>query len=229
MKPRKKIWEFIDNGDVEKLLHKAAVLHGHYCPGLALGVKGSYELVKRLDLRSDGMEDVLAVVETNNCSSDGVQFVTGCSFGNNSLIFRDLGKTAFTLTDRDEEGLRARVRNDASEHWNDKVNDFSDLFEKVVTKREGDGEDKEKLLTISEKASIAVIHTDPDKIFEFEEAEVEIPEYAPIHESYICDECGEKVMATRTIERDGHVFCLDCSSSDYSELTGFGITKVSDN
>ncbi|MFW6041124.1 MAG: FmdE family protein [Thermoplasmatota archaeon] len=229
MKPREKIWSFIDKGDVEGLLHRAAVLHGHYCSGLALGVKGSYELVKRMGLRSEGMEDVLAVVETNNCASDGVQFVTGCSFGNNSLIFRDLGKTAFTLTDRNGNGLRARVKKDASEHWNDKVEDFSDLFEKVVTKREGDEEDKEKLLTLSEKASIAVVHTEPDKIFEFKKVEIKIPEYAPIHESYICDECGEKVMATRTVERDGNIFCLSCSEDGYSELNGFGIHKAGDN
>lgn len=225
MDPRNEIWKLIDEEDVEGLLHKAAVLHGHYCPGLALGVKGSYELVKRMNLRSEGMEDVLAVVETNNCASDGVQFVTGCTFGNNSLIFRDLGKTAFTLTDREGNGLRLRVKNDASEHWDEEVEDFSDLFEKVVTEREGNDEDKEKLLSLSEKASIAVVHTEPDKIFDFEEVKVEIPEYAPIHESYICDGCGEKVMATRTVEKDGEVLCLDCSDSDHSELTGFGIME----
>jgi len=229
MKTRKEIWEIIDNGDVESLLHRAAVLHGHYCPGLALGVKGSYELVKRMGLRSDGMEDILVIVETNNCSSDGVQFVTGCTFGNNSLIFKDIGKTAFTLTDRDGNGLRARVKNDASEHLNDKVEDFSELFEKVVTKREGDEDDKEKLLTLSEKASIAVVYTDPDKIFEFEEVEVDIPEYAPIHESYVCRGCAEKVMASRTVERDGNIFCLSCLGEGHLELTGFGIHKAGDN
>ncbi len=226
MEPRKEIWELIEKGKVEELLHRAAVLHGHYCPGLALGVKGSYELVKRLNLKSDGMEDVLAIVETNNCSTDGVQFVTGCSFGNNSLIFRDLGKTAFTLSDRGGNSLRARVVNDASGHWEEKVEDFSGLFEKVVEKREGDEDDKEKLMDVSEKASVAVIHTDSEKIFDFEKVELDIPDYAPIHESHICDQCGEKVMATRTVERDADVLCLSCADEGYSELTGYGIQGV---
>ncbi len=229
MNPRREIWKLIEKRDVVELLHRSAVLHGHYCPGLALGVKGSYELVKRLGLRSEGMEDVLAVVETNNCASDGVQFVIGCSLGNNSLVFKDLGKTAFTLTERDGKGLRARVKNEASEQWSEKVEDFSNIFKKVVTKRAGDKEDKVKLLSLSEKASMVVVHTDPDKIFEFEEAQVKIPEYAPIHDSHICSECGEKVMATRTVEKDGNIFCLSCSDGGYSELTGFGIQKVGDN
>ncbi|MFO7793038.1 MAG: FmdE family protein [Candidatus Saliniplasma sp.] len=223
MEPRKKVWKLIDEDDLEELLHNAAVLHGHYCPGLALGVKGSFELVKRMGLKSDGMEDILAIVETNNCASDGVQFVTGCTFGNNSLIFKDLGKTAFTLTDRDGNGLRVRVKNDASEYWNEKIDDYSELFEKVVSEREGNEKDKEELMNLSEKASLAVIHTEPNKIFEFEKMEVCIPEYAPIHDSYICSVCGEKVMATRTVEVDGDVLCLECSDSDHSELTGFGI------
>ncbi|MBS3781282.1 MAG: TraR/DksA C4-type zinc finger protein [Candidatus Thermoplasmatota archaeon] len=225
MDPRRDIWDLIDRGDVEELLHRAAVLHGHYCPGLALGVKGGYELVKRLDLKSEGMEDVLAVVETNNCASDGVQFVTGCSFGNNSLIFKDLGKTAFTLSDRDGKGLRARVVNKASEYWEEKAEEFSDLYEKVVDKREGDEEDKEELMSTSEKASLAVINTDVGKIFDFEDVEIKIPDYAPIHDSYICDICGEKVMATRTVKKDGEIYCLECAEEGYSKLTGYGIER----
>ncbi|MFW6048003.1 MAG: FmdE family protein [Candidatus Natronoplasma sp.] len=225
MNPRKYIWDLIEKGDVEELLHEAAVLHGHYCPGLALGVKGSYELVKRLDMKSEGMEDVLAIVETNNCASDGVQFVTGCSFGNNSLIFRDLGKTAFTLTDRDSKGLRARVVENASKHWEEKVEEFSELYDKVVDRREGDEEDKEELMSASEKASLAVIGTDVEKIFDIEDVEIEIPDYAPMHDSYICDICGEKVMATRTVEDEGKIYCLECAGEGYSELTGYGIER----
>ncbi|MFP4001350.1 MAG: FmdE family protein [Thermoplasmata archaeon] len=225
MNPRKDIWDLIEKGDVEELLHEAAVLHGHYCPGLALGVKGSYELVKRLDLKSEGMEDVLAIVETNNCASDGVQFITGCSFGNNSLIFRDLGKTAFTLTARDGKGLRARVVENASEHWEEKVEEFSELYDKVVDRREGDEEDKEELMSASEKASLAVIDTDVKKIFDFEEVEIEIPDYAPMHDSYVCDQCGEKVMATRTVEDEGKIYCLECAGEGYSKLTGYGIER----
>jgi len=111
--PRTEIWNMIEDEDLHSLLDKAAILHGHYCPGLALGVKASYTALKEIDAKPEGMEEILAIVETNNCSSDGIQLITGCSFGNNSLIFRDLGKTAVTLTKRDGEGIRLVTRQDA--------------------------------------------------------------------------------------------------------------------
>ncbi|MCL4502615.1 MAG: FmdE family protein [Deltaproteobacteria bacterium] len=40
---------------------------------------------------------MVAIVECNNCFTDGIQAVTGCTFGNNALIFQDLGKTAVTV------------------------------------------------------------------------------------------------------------------------------------
>ena len=91
--PRIDMHKHILQKDTETLLLKAGQLHGHYCPGLAMGVMAASFAMNELKTKSDGMEDVLAITETNNCFSDGVQFVTGCSFGNNSLIFKDLGKT----------------------------------------------------------------------------------------------------------------------------------------
>ena len=52
------------------------------------------------------MEELIAIVETNNCFSDGVQVVTGCTFGNNGLIYKDLGKTAVTVAKRDGTAIR---------------------------------------------------------------------------------------------------------------------------
>ncbi|MFP4050770.1 MAG: FmdE family protein [Thermoplasmata archaeon] len=221
--PRKEIWNLIRKDDLDTLLDKAAVLHGHYCPGLAVGVRAAYTAVKKMDVEPEGMEDVLAIMETNNCASDGVQFVTGCTFGNNSLIFRDLGKTAVTLTKRDGTGIRLVSKPDAGEEWSDEFPEYSELFEKVVTNREGDEEDHKKFNRLAKKVSHHVVNIPTEDLFKIEEVEVNIPEYAPIHESHICDDCGESVMATRTVNDDDEVVCLECSESDYRELTGFGI------
>lgn len=47
--------------------------------------------------QSDGMEELIAVVEIDACFADGIQAVSGCTLGNNSLIYRDLGRTAVTF------------------------------------------------------------------------------------------------------------------------------------
>ena len=110
--PRQEIEEAIAAGDLSKLLRMNGMLHGHFCPFSAMGVKAAVRAVRELGVKSTGMEEVVAIVETNNCFSDGVQFVTGCSFGNNALIYRDYGKTAFTLAKRTGGAVRISVRAD---------------------------------------------------------------------------------------------------------------------
>ncbi len=67
--------------------------------------------VNRLGFNGSIDEEILAVVETNNCFTDGVQVATGCTLGNNSLVYLDLGgKTALTLVKRGEwEGVRIYI------------------------------------------------------------------------------------------------------------------------
>src|SRR6056297_1952335 len=91
--PRYRINNLIKYQNLHDLLLKAGELHGHYCPYLALGVMAAADAVKKLAADTDGMEDLLAVVETNSCFSDGIQAAAGTTFGNNALIYRDFGET----------------------------------------------------------------------------------------------------------------------------------------
>ena len=95
--PRDEIEKAVAAGNLPRLLAISGMLHGHFCPFSALGVKAGARAMKDLQATSAGMEELVAIVETNNCFSDGIQIVTGCTFGNNSLIYKDFGKTAFTL------------------------------------------------------------------------------------------------------------------------------------
>ena len=221
--PREKLWRKIRNRDMVDILNSAAELHGHYCPGLSLGVNAGVTAISEKGLKHEGMEDVLAVVETNNCFSDGIQYTTGCSFGNNSLIFRDFGKTAFTLTDRSGEGIRITVRKDAGKNWEDEFPEYKKLFEKVVEERNENEEAERRFMEVGKKVSKYIVEVDPDKIFNIEKVKIDLPNYAPIHESKICSKCSESVMETRTVEKDDKIFCLECGEADYYELTGFGM------
>ena len=65
-----------------------------------MGVMAATLPIQKIRELSDGMEDLITIAETNNCLSDGIQFVTGCTLGNNALIFKDLGKNAFRTIKR---------------------------------------------------------------------------------------------------------------------------------
>ena len=90
--PRRILQKLLLSGNIEQLLELAGMLHGHYCPGLTLGVKAVEAAFGRLGITDNtGMEEIMAVIEGNSCMADGIQFASGCTLGNNALAYKDLG------------------------------------------------------------------------------------------------------------------------------------------
>jgi tRNA-Thr(GGU) m(6)t(6)A37 methyltransferase TsaA len=224
--PRVSIFKQIMAGDTEKLLLEAGKMHGHYCPGLAMGVMAATYAVQQIGTDSDGLEDLLAIVETNNCLADGVQLVTGCSFGNNSLIFYDVGKTAVTLTKRDGKGIRVISRPESQEYIRESFPDFDNYYQKVVKQKNRDPE----VVAVYQKSGVerafGTLKLDFNRLFDAKWVKVNIPEYAPSYGDEICSRCGESVMAARVSEYEGGNVCLPCSGKDLPVLDGHGIHQA---
>jgi formylmethanofuran dehydrogenase subunit E len=221
--PRKFIMSNIWAGKTDKLMLDAAQIHGHFCPGLAMGVMMATKAMQLIRGNSDGLEDLIAIVETNNCISDGIQFVTGCTFGNNALIFKDYGKVAFTLSKRDGKGVRISSRPNAKTYMQEAHPLFSDSYDKVVGQQRHDDEAISEFKKQGIKKAFATLSLDFDKLFKIENVDVELPDYAPSHDSIICDLCKEPIMATRIIEKENKSFCLPCACEKGRGLTGAGI------
>ncbi len=99
--------------DRKELLEKAVDFHGHLCPGLLIGFRAALLGLKTLDGKRSEDEELVAIVENDSCAVDGIQSVTGCTFGKGNLIFRDYGKQVFTLADRSNgRGIRLSFRGD---------------------------------------------------------------------------------------------------------------------
>jgi formylmethanofuran dehydrogenase subunit E len=225
--PRIEINELIQNNDYDKLLIKAAQIHGHYCPGLAMGVMAGTYAIQKFNVKSDGLEDLLAIVETNNCFSDGIQFVTACTFGNNSLIFRDYGKTAFTLIQRGKSGIKISVKKDAKKSMQKISPEFSQSYEIVVKNKKHSDSETQRFKKLGLEKAFAILNLDITDIFKIEDTETVLPEYAPSHESIICELCGENVMEIRIINKNSQQLCIPCGEGNYFQLDGSGILQIS--
>jgi formylmethanofuran dehydrogenase subunit E len=223
--PRKDVEKAIADGDLQRLLMISGTLHGHYCPGLAYGVRAAFRAVTDLGVSSKGMEEVVAIVESNNCFADGVQFVTGCSFANNALIFRDVGKTAVTLARRTGDGVRVVV-NMERESLARREPEAMALFQKLIVDREGNEEDRNRLMRLWRQASFNTLKVPDDELLKVQKVTIEPPAYARIYASVTCSVCGESVMEPRIRMKDGQSVCLPCSGQEYYELTGNGICVV---
>jgi formylmethanofuran dehydrogenase subunit E len=222
---RQAIEAMIRGDDLEGLLRQAELIHGHLCPFVSLGVKAAQFAMKRLDRPHTGMEEVVAIVECNNCFTDGIQVVTGCTFGNNALIYRDLGKTAVTVARREDgAALRLAVQPDYRERLFEKYPAAGPLFEKVVVKRQASHEDLHRFQHVWQGMAKRELPVPLEEQLTVQELTIVVPEYARIYPSVICQGCGEAVMEPKARLKDGRPICLACAGAEFGLLTGQGIS-----
>lgn len=226
--PRAAVERAIRNRDREALLRRAGTVHGHYCPSLAAGVMAGVHAMRELSATSAGTENLLAVVETNSCFVDGVQFVTGCTVGNGALIYRDVGKTAMTLVSREapDDGVRIRVTEPEPVANRDHP-EASEPFETVAADRTGTPGDRERLGERRREAAFDLIDRPVSDLCAVETGvTVDLPDEAPAYEDATCADCGESVAAQKTVERDGVPCCRDCTGASVPQFDGRGLSRV---
>ena len=222
--PRQEIEHALAAGNMHRLLEISGLLHGHFCPGSAMGVKAASRAVHELNVSSTGMEEVIAIVETNNCFSDGVQIVTGCSFGNNALIFRDYGKMAFTLAKRTGEGIRILALSNRARE--ERTTEINELWQRVVVERCGSDAESEQLTKLWKELSFRILDIPDEEILDIKKVNIDVPSYAQIFASVKCSVCGEDVMEPRSRIKAGKPVCLPCSGFAYYQLAGDGISTI---
>lgn len=223
---RLEIENLIEVEDLPGLLKKTGELHGHHCSYSAYGVVAGLYGITKMGITNTGMEEIVAIVETNNCFADGIQMVTGCSFGNNSLIYRDYGKTAVTLiSKRDGKAIRLVLDPEFEDSREQEYPEAFELFHKLVARREqGTPDDFARLMELFAQMSFEELNVPVEKMFRIEEVHVEIPAFAPIFDSVKCAKCGESVMKTRVVEKDGQPYCIPCADESFFELNGSGMS-----
>lgn len=83
-----------------ELWNKCVEFHGHECPGLAIGFRASQVAIKEMGLKFSSDEELVCITESKTCAVDGVQVITGCTFGKSNLIYKETGEMAFSFFDR---------------------------------------------------------------------------------------------------------------------------------
>ncbi len=168
--------------ETKELMDKAIEFHGHSCPGLAIGVMAAkYVLDHESTFSVD--EELVAIVENNNCSVDGLQALLGTTSGKGNLVFKDFGKNSYTFLNRKTNtAVRLAIK--------------ETLFANKELSRE-------ELIDY-------LLNSRVEDIFDIKRDSIPVPEYAQIGESIICYDCGEPTMDTRAREHEGVKLCIPC-------------------
>jgi len=201
----------MDPKNVDKsMIRNAIQFHGHQCPGLAIGIRVSEVVLRELGKPARD-EEMVAIVETDSCSVDAIQVLTGCTFGKGNLKYNDFGKPVFTFMNRENnKAVRISINKDASEMDEGHL----DLFAKVRNKTASEAE-RELFTQKHIKKSNEILDLPEEKLLIIEHVEPEPVQKARIHESLDCVVCNEPVMETRVKLLNGKAHCIPC----FEELT----------
>jgi len=197
-----KAQEILDSEDFKR----CAAFHGHICPGLSIGFRAARAAMDRLQEKRAEDEEVIAVVETDACSADAVQVLTGCTFGKGNFIHRDHGKMALTLLSRRTgRGVRVAMKPDAfkpdAEH--------AALIQKVM-RGKATAAEHQRFEQLHFKRTCAILEAPVDRLFSVSAVEMELPARARIEPSVPCARCGEPTMPSKMEMVCGQKVCRGC-------------------
>ncbi len=180
--------------------------HGHMCPGLAMGIRAAEVALAEIGPHSVD-EEVVAIVETDMCGVDAVQFLTGCTFGKGNLVHRDHGKNVYTFIRR-SDGRAVRVSTRPSAFGPPDI-ERDALFERM---RSGTAtaDDEQRLDDLMRERSERLLGAPLDELYDVREVEVAMPATARVHQSVDCAACGEATMETRVRRLEGRGLCPPC-------------------
>jgi formylmethanofuran dehydrogenase subunit E len=189
----------------KELIEKTIAFHGHSCPGLIIGIRAAELALKKLGDVEE--KDLVAVVETDMCGVDAIQFLTGCTLGKGNLIHKDYGKMAFSFYDRSRNvGFRAVLRQDIS---GDVGSELRSLMKKVEDGTANE-EQHNRLHKLRSELQERYMNADLEEVFIVTEPRLPVPKPARILLSLQCEACGEMTMESRTRRFGGKTLCLPC-------------------
>ena len=147
-----------------ELIQKTIDFHGHWCPGLAMGIRAAEWALNEMGKAGD--EEIVALVETDMCGVDAIQYLTGCTFGKGNLIHQDLGKNAFSFyRRRDGKAARLLARNlDLGEDSKDMARLHIKMRQKGLTP-----EEEAAVKELRAKRSKFIMEAEFGQIFELKE------------------------------------------------------------
>ncbi|HUZ45177.1 MAG TPA: FmdE family protein [Terriglobia bacterium] len=185
-------------------------LHGHKCPAMPLGLRAGATAMNKMGISRTGDSEWLALVELGDnhcatCFADGIQMITGCTFGKGNIHKLNYGKWGLTLIDKKRKKAVRVVPRAKVMLANKKTEFFQNYRMKGVPPTKVPVEVVEPLVD-------NVMNAPEDQLFQISEI-FDYPYHEPHHSfsSFVCEECGEMVVEEYGRLKNGKKVCIPCA------------------
>jgi len=195
--------------DPKDYFEAGVVLHGHECPAMPMGLRVGAAAMNKLgaERAQDGQLVALVEIGDNHCATcfaDGVQMITGCTFGKGNIQKLHYGKWGVTLIDK-KSGRAVRVTPKAETMAANKKTDFFQKYRmKGILASQVPAEVIEPLIE-------RVMNAPENDLLRVGEV-VERKWEEPVHsfDSFVCDACGEMTVEPYGRIRGDKKVCIPC-------------------
>ncbi len=198
--------------DPKEFLEAGQQLHGHKCPAMPLGLRAGAAAMNKLGVERSQDGQLLAILELGeghcaHCFADGIQMITGCTFGKGNIQQLGYGKFGLTLVER-ATGRAVRVVPKAEAQAATKQTPFfKEYREKGIPASQVPPDVVaplvEKVMNAPDEAILKV-----GEVFEHP-----LPRKSEAFASFVCERCGDMV-----VEKYGRVVgaqrvCIPCQEA----------------
>ena len=187
-------------------IDRTVEFHGHMCPGLAIGIRAAEVALAEIGANTTERA-VVAIVESDMCGVDAIQFLTGCTFGKGNLVHHDHGKVVFTFLRRsDGKAIRISMRPGAM--GNDDP-ERRELFAKVKGQLATAAESR-RFWSLQAQGAARILAAPFEELYEVREVNVEPPPHGRSITLVECERCGEPTLETRIGQSGRRELCPPC-------------------
>ena len=190
----------------------ALVLHGHKCPAMPLGLRAGAAAMNALGVGRASDGQLLAALELGEdhcgtCYADGVQMITGCTFGKGNITRLGYGKWGLTLTDV-SAGRAVRVTPTAETMLASQQSEF------ITGYRRKGVPASQVPAGVAEPRITQVMDAPQDKLLSVGEAFTHKVTPRPhSFDGLSCESCGEMVIEGYARVAGGKIVCIPCQAA----------------
>ncbi|MCL2460335.1 MAG: FmdE family protein [Euryarchaeota archaeon] len=202
---------FLDSKQSLPSFDEIVAFHGHSCLGLASGYQMAIAAMTALDVSRPEDEELVAVAETDSCSIDAIQVVTGCTAGKGNLIIHDFGKHGVSFYARDKKkAVRVMINLEHIASHKEISKEMRELRPKISSET-ATPKEEERFYSLMNQAVATILSARPEDIVTIQEIAYDPPKKAQIFQSITCESCGESVADAKTRVIDGKRLCIPCA------------------
>lgn len=201
----------------QELLQFGQKFHGHKCPAMPMGLRVGTAALNALGVERAKDGQLMALVELGEqhcatCFADGIQVVTGCTFGKGNIEKLNYGKWGLTVVDK-KTNRAVRVTPKAEAMMANKESSFfKDYREVGVPASQVPDQVVEPLIQrVSNAPDDKLLNVSAVFEYQWEEA-------AHCFASFVCDRCGEMTVSPYGRNIQGKHVCIPCSQAILSDV-----------